>query len=212
MDRYVNDLLRRYPVLAPVEPSITALIDGVNGCFAGDNTLFLCGNGGSGADADHIAGEFLKGFLLRREANDAELKAFGDAFGDEGRAIAGKLQRGLRAISLLSHPGFITAFCNDVDPAMIYAQQLYALGRPGDMVLGISTSGNAENIRQAFMVARMRGIRTVLLTGEKKGRCLAYADLAVEVPERETYKIQELHLPIYHTLCMAVENHFFGDR
>ncbi len=210
MNKYVSELLARYPVLTPAGESVDALIKLVIDCFAGDHTLFLCGNGGSGSDADHIAGEFLKGFMQKRTPAAAEIEAFAGEFGDDGRQLAVKLQSGLRAVSLLSHPGFITAFCNDVDPEMIFAQQLYALGRPGDAVLGISTSGNAENIRQAFMVARMKGIRTVLLTGCRKGICLDLSDLAVEVPERETYRIQELHLPVYHTVCMAVEAHFFG--
>ncbi len=212
MNKYVADLINRYPVLECAGESIDRLINAVTECFESGNTLFLCGNGGSGADADHIAGEFLKGFMTLRTPPQPEIDRFADAFGDEGRAIAGKLQKGLRAVSLLSHPGFITAFCNDVDPHMIYAQQLYALAKPGDMVLGISTSGNAENIRQAFMVAKMNGVKTILLTGAKKGKCLALADLAVEAPEYETYKVQELHLPIYHTMCMAVEARFFGDK
>ena len=128
--------------------------------------------------------------------------------GDE--TLAGKLQMGLRCISLISHPALNTAFMNDVDPLMIYAQQLFVLGRSGDAVIGITTSGNAENICNMFKVARARSITTILLTGSRQGRCEPYADLAVHVPASETYKIQELHLPVYHCLCAMLEENFYG--
>ena len=212
MNKFVAELVRRYAALTTCAADIENAIDMISACFAGGNTLFLCGNGGSGADADHIAGELLKGFLLKREITPPELAALTERFGAEGATLGGKLQRGLRTVSLLSHPGFITAFCNDVDPAMIYAQQLYAQGRRGDVLLGISTSGNAENVRQAFMTAAFCGIKTILLTGAKSGKCVPYADLTSHAPETETYKIQELHLPIYHTMCMAIEDNFFGKK
>lgn len=210
MKSFVDQLIERYGKLDPIRPVIETAIRIVIDTFEREGTLFVCGNGGSGSDAEHIAGEFLKGFILKRPIPAEEKRLFGDLFGPEGTELAEKLQRGLRCISLLSHPGFITAFCNDVDPTMIFAQQLYALGRSGDAVIGISASGNAGNIRQAFMAARTRGIKTILLTGGGNGRCVAFADLVVPVPEKETFKIQELHLPFYHTLCMAVEDHFFN--
>ncbi len=210
MKRFVDDLIVRYPVMAGIRPQMETAIGQLIACFERGNTLFCCGNGGSGSDADHIAGEFLKGFILRRELAEEEQSKYEKHFGADGRALAGQLQRGLRCISLLSHPGFITAFCNDVNPDLIYAQQLYALARPGDMILGISASGNAVNVGQAFRVAKMGGIGSILLTGAKNGKCVALADLTVPVPEMETFKIQELHLPFYHTLCMAVEDHCFG--
>lgn len=212
MKPFIDDLISRYPVLNEIRPQMETAIAQVIACFERGNTLFCCGNGGSGSDADHIAGEFLKGFILRRELPESELARFEAQFGADGRTLAGQLQRGLRCISLLSHPGFITAFCNDVNPDLIYAQQLYALARPGDLVIGISASGNAANVGHAFKVAKMTGVGSILLTGAKNGKCVALADLTVPAPATETFKIQELHLPFYHTLCMAVEDHFFGKK
>ena len=212
MKKYLEELLVRYPVLASDRQEMESVITEVIASLEKGGTLFVCGNGGSGSDADHIAGELLKGFLSKRELSEEEKAGFEDRFGAEGRALSEELQHGLRCISLLSHPGFTTAFGNDVNPVLIFAQQLYALGRAGDVILGISTSGNAENIRRAFMVARTVGIRTVLLTGAVPGRCVPYADVVLGVPERETFKIQELHLPFYHMLCMTLEEHFFGTE
>ncbi len=212
MREYLDQLLVRYPVLAPIRAGMESVIAELITSLEKGGTFFVCGNGGSGSDADHIAGELLKGFLSKRELNEEEKAEFEQRFGAEGRALSEELQHGLRCISLLSHPGFTTAFSNDVNPVLIYAQQLYALGRAGDVVMGISTSGNAENIRRAFMVARTIGIRTVLLTGAVPGRCVPYADVVLGVPEKETFKIQELHLPFYHMLCMELERHFFGKE
>ena len=212
MEKVLEDLIRRYPALAPVRPVLGAAIGRITGALENGGTLFVCGNGGSGSDAEHIAGEFLKGFLSRREMPAADRERLAAAFGPDGVRLGERLQRGLRCQSLLSHPGFLTAFCNDVDPALIYAQQLYALGRRGDLLLGISTSGNAENVRQAFLTARFLGIGTILLTGARPGRCVPVADLVLAAPETETYRVQELHLPLYHALCMAVERHFFPEE
>lgn len=209
---HIETLLRRHPELAPTAPAIRETIETILAAFRAGNTLFCCGNGGSAADADHICGEFLKGFLLRRELPAAEQKRFTERFGAEGSELAGKLQRGLRSVSLLSHPGFTSAFCNDVDPYLVYAQQLYALGRNGDVLLGISTGGGAVNVKYAEMAAKMMGIRTILLTGNRHGACEKYADTVIAVPDSETYRIQELHLPVYHTVCAAVEDAMFGGE
>lgn len=208
---HLEQLIARCPALSGIRPAMAACIDLVIDVFESGNTLYVCGNGGSGADADHIVGEFLKGFALRRPLPAAEQDAFRERYGEEGARLADKLQQGLRCISLLSHPGLLSAFGNDVDPLLGYAQQLHSLGRPGDAVLGISASGNAENIRQTFMTAQVMKVKTVLLTGTLPGKCTAYADLVIPVPETETYRIQELHLPFYHTMCLAVEAHFFGQ-
>ncbi len=211
MDEILASLAARYPVLEPVLPSIRQAAEMICGTFDAGHTLFVCGNGGSGADSEHIAGELLKGFMQKRHVT-AEQRGALCRFGADGEALAGALQQGLRCISLLSHPGFASAFSNDVDQKMVYAQQLFALGRPGDLLIGISTSGNAENIRQAMMVASAFGIRSILLSGARAGRCVPYADLTVAVPETETYRIQELHLPVYHALCRIAEKHAFGEE
>lgn len=209
MQKYLDDLAARYPVLQPVLPDIQNFIAEVIRLYRNDGTLFVSGNGGSAADAEHICGELLKGFKSLRKLSEQDISALNAAGAAEADAMH-TLQNGLRAISLLSHPALISAFGNDVSPDLAQAQQLWALGRKGDMMLGISTGGNAANIRKAFIACRAKGIKTVLLTGNRHGCCENYADIVIAVPESETYKIQELHLPIYHTVCLAVEAEFFA--
>ena len=209
MEKYFSEMVERYPVLKDVAPSVRDLAMELTELFKRGNTLFLAGNGGSAADAEHICGELLKGFKSRRELSAEDKQIFENAAGSDGAAVAGALQYGLRAVSLLSHPALTSAFGNDVDPELAFAQQLWALGRENDIVMGISTSGNAANIYKTFTVARAKNIRTVLLTGNRHGKCEQLADIVIAVPDDETYRIQELHLPIYHTLCMAVESQFF---
>lgn len=209
MEKYFSEMVERYPVLKDVAPSVRDLAAELTELFKRGNTLFLAGNGGSAADAEHICGELLKGFKSRRELSAEDKQIFENAAGSDGAAVAGALQYGLRAVSLLSHPALTSAFGNDVDPELAFAQQLWALGRQGDAVIGISTGGNAGNIRKLFIAARAKNIRTILLTGSKNGSCRDFADVVIAVPEKETYKIQELHLPVYHTLCLALESQFF---
>ena len=207
-ERYIKELVSRYPVLGSVAESLDKVYLALKICFVNDKTLFCAGNGGSAADAEHIVGEMMKGFLLPRPLNDVMKNTFRRRTGDD--VLATKLQMGLRCISLISHPALNTAFMNDVDPSMIFAQQLFVLGRSGDAVIGITTSGNAENICNLFKVARARSITTILLTGSRPGRCEPFADLVIHVPESETYKVQELHLPVYHCLCSMLEENFYG--
>ena len=207
-ERYIKELVSRYPVLESVAESLDKVYVALKTCFVNDKTLFCAGNGGSAADAEHIVGAMMTGFLLPRPLNDVMKTAFRQRTGDD--SLAGRLQMGLRCVSLVSHPALNTAFMNDVDPLMTYAQQLFVLGRSGDAVIGITTSGNAENICNLFKVARTRNITTILLTGSRPGRCEPFADLAVHVPESETFKVQELHLPVYHCLCAMLEESFYG--
>ena len=208
MEKFRADLEKRLPVLSPVLPPLARLIGETIDLFRNDGTLFLAGNGGSAADAEHICGELLKGFRSPRKLSGADVQKLKDA-GDANSRLGESLQYGLRTISLLSHPSLHTAFGNDVDAELAFAQQLWALGRAGDMFIGISTSGNASNIRQALIAARAKNIRTVLLTGSRKGVCEEFADLVIAVPESETYLVQELQLPVYHTFCLAVEAALF---
>lgn len=209
---HLENLLQRRPELKSSASAIEKLIGQLVDLYRNERVLLVAGNGGSGADADHICGELLKGFKSRRELEAGEKAAFESRFGEDGAKLANSLQKGLRAVSLLSHPALLSAFANDVDPDLVYAQQLYALGRPGDMFLGISTGGNAVNIRCALMAARVKGIGSVLLTGNRHGSCEKYADLVVAVPESETYLVQEMHLSIYHTVCLEVEEQIFGGK
>ena len=188
---------------------LQCLIDTTVSCYRQGGTFFVAGNGGSGADADHICGELLKGFRSRRELTADEKAAFSALFGTEGEKIANELQGGLPAVSLLSHPGLNTAWINDAEPLDHFAQQLWAQGRKGDVFLAISTGGGSENLRRALMTAKVKGIKSFLLTGNRHGICEKYADVSICVPEKETYKIQELHLPVYHAFCAAVESNFW---
>ena len=206
---HIEKLLSRHPETAPAIPGLRVLVNDTVELFKRGGTFFVAGNGGSAADSDHICGELLKGFLLKRPLSSSDRKKFADLFGAEGADCSAKLQGGLRAVSLLSHPALGSAFANDVDADLVYAQQLWALGREGDIFLGISTGGGAKNIRAALMAARARGIKTFLLTGNRHGICEKYADEVIAVDEKETYLIQEKHIILYHCFCMAVESEFF---
>lgn len=203
-----NDVIRRLPELECVLPAMEKLTALCIDLYRRGGTLFLAGNGGSAADCEHIAGELLKGFKKRRPLSDEDKAAFA-ALGEAGADAAEKLQYGLPAVSLLSHPGLTTAFANDVDAELIYAQQLFALGKKNDILIGISTGGNARNIIQAMIAAKVRGMTTVLLTGNRHGKCEEFADITVAVPESETFRIQEYHLALYHAFCLEVEAAFF---
>ncbi|MBR2345967.1 MAG: SIS domain-containing protein [Lentisphaeria bacterium] len=209
MKKYFDKLVTRYPVLRPILPSIEQTAAEMAELFRRGGTFFVAGNGGSGADAEHICGELLKGFKSRRTLRESDKAALLAADPLVGAALGDALQYGLPAVSLLSHPALTSAFGNDVDPELAFAQQLWALGKPGDICMGISTGGNAANIYKTFAVARAKKIRTILLTGNRHGSCERLADIVIAAPDAETYRIQELHLPIYHTLCMAVESQFF---
>ena len=209
---WIEETIERYPVLAAVRPQLEEAVTRSVEMFRNDGTFFVAGNGGSASDAEHICGELLKGFKSLRPFDDAELDKWQQLFGVEAREKACRLQKGLKAVSLLSHPGFSSAFGNDVDGSLTFAQQLLALGRKGDIFLGISTGGNAENIKYALMAAKTAGIFSILLTGNRHGSCEEYSDLVIAVPESETFKIQELHLPVYHAFCLEVENAIFGNR
>lgn len=171
----------------------------------------IAGNGGSAADSEHIAGELMKRFKIPRPVTSEfadKLKAIDPIRGEN---LAQNLERGLMAIPLVAHEALSTAYINDVDGLGVFAQQLFGFGRPGDVFLGISTSGNSKNVISATVVARALGIKVIGLTGTKGGELAKVADVAIKVPETETYMIQELHLPVYHTLCLMLEDKFFGE-
>ena len=211
MDR-VEKLVADHPKLSGAATALRALIDETVKTLNSGGSFFVAGNGGSAADSDHICGELLKGFLSKRPLPEEQKAKFSALFGDDGAAMAEKLQGGLRAVSLLSHPGFSSAFANDVDADLIYAQQLWALAKPGDVFLGISTGGGSKNVRAALMAAKVIGLKSFLLTGNKHGVCEKYADVVIAADESETYLIQELHLPLYHAFCAEVEARIFGGE
>lgn len=208
---YVTQLIWRYPVLKANEKEIRQLCDAVISCYKKGGKLLVCGNGGSCADAEHIVGELMKGFLKKRELSEKKLSQMLTAVPELATLSIDKLQQGLPAIALNSGVALTTAFANDCDPDLIYAQQVLGLGKKGDVFLGISTSGNAKNVFAAAAVAKSLGITAIALTGKTGGRLKEICDVSVVVAEDETYMIQELHLPVYHALCATVEEYFFKD-
>lgn len=206
---FISNFFERHPDLLPLQDRILQACDTLITAFQNGNKLLLCGNGGSCADCDHIAGEFLKGFLLKRPV-DADLKnRMAEKYAEAGAEIAGKLQQGLPTISLNTHSAAISAFENDVDPELIYAQQVLAYGKPGDVLIGISTSGGAKNVAAAVMTANSLGLHTIGLTGKDGGKLAQLAQLSLIMPQCETYRIQEDHLAVYHLLCAVVEYEIF---
>jgi D-sedoheptulose 7-phosphate isomerase len=207
----IDDLSRRYPALESVGDSIYDAYVVMRDAVKSGGKLFIAGNGGSAADADHIVGELMKGFVKRRPLTD-EHKARLAAVDEERGALLGEsLQGAIPAISLTHHISLSTAFLNDVSGDLIYAQQLNGYGNAGDVLIGISTSGEADNINYAAVTAKAKSMKVVALTG-KGGGCLGkLADVAVVVPDNETYRIQEYHLPIYHTWCLMLESFFFFE-
>ncbi len=204
----ISEFYARHENLIPLQMQIQQAGDMLSNAFSHGNKLLLCGNGGSCADCDHIAGEFLKGFLLKRPVED-DLRHKLEHQGKYGKEISEKLQCGLSAISLTAHAGAISAFANDVDPELVYAQQVLAYGKPGDVLIGISTSGNAKNVTAAVMTANALGMHTIGLTGKDGGVLAELSKLALIMPQRETYRIQEEHLAVYHLLCAMVESELF---
>ena len=210
MHPVISQLGQKHPKLAPVLPDVDRALDVIAGSFRGGGKLLLCGNGGSASDCDHIVGELMKAFLRPRPITPALRTALLSQAGDDGTFLADALQGGLPAVSLTGHPALALAIANDIHADIVFAQQVQALGRPGDVVLGISTSGNARNVINAFHTARALGLRTVLLTGSSGGKLAPLADVAIRVPATTVVDIQELHLPVYHALCAALEDLFFA--
>jgi D-sedoheptulose 7-phosphate isomerase len=206
---YLQQLITRYPLLAGIEDAVYRAFEILRDAYKGGGKLLVAGNGGSAADAEHIVGELLKGFVKRRPIpKEFELKLRAAA-GEDAEQLINHLQGGLPAIALPGSTALLTAALNDMDSAMVYAQQVYGYAREGDVFLGISTSGRAKNITAAMITARAMGLKTIALTGGSGGALPAYADVLMLAPETETYKVQELHLPIYHTLCLMLEDYFF---
>jgi D-sedoheptulose 7-phosphate isomerase len=208
---YLQQLIQRYPQLEAARDSIDRAYKLLKAVYENKGKLLVAGNGGSAADAEHIVGELMKGFVKKRPVPADFEVALQKLDAEHGAYLAGHLQQGLPAIALPVHIALTTACLNDIGADIIYAQQVYGYGNPGDAFLGISTSGNAKNIYYAMVVAKAKakGLKTIALTGGSGGAISKIADLSIIVPETETYKIQELHLPIYHALCLMLEEHFF---
>lgn len=212
MNQTLQALIAKYPELSVCAPQVEAAFAALTETYRLGGKLLLCGNGGSAADCEHIVGELMKGFMQRRPLAAAERERLAQAAGAaEGEYLADRLQGALPAISLVSHSALITAYANDVAPDMIFAQQVYGYGRTGDAVIGISTSGNSANVVRAMQVAKAMGLRTIALTGGRGGKLKDICDIAIVVPYESTPDIQERHLPIYHALCVMLEEEFFAS-
>lgn len=205
----LNELITRYPCLKECQDEIVAATQLIIERYKAGKKLMICGNGGSCADAEHIVGELMKGFLKMREINDTQKQQMRERCPQIPEEYLNKLQCALPAIALPSFTALNTAFCNDVDPELIFAQTLMGLGNTDDILLCISTSGNSKNAMAAALVAKSLGLTVIALTGEGGGKLGTVADITVAVPERETFKVQELHLPVYHYICAAIEDYFF---
>ena len=195
----MQELLKRYPSLASCEGDIKNALELIIDTYKNGGKILVCGNGGSWADCEHIVGELMKGFMMRREVCDERIPEH----------LRKNLQGGLPAISLPSQIAVLSAFINDVEPSMMYAQLVYGYATENDLFIGLSTSGNSANVVNAAEVAKAVGIKTLALTGERESKLSDLCDVTIRVPESETYKIQELHLPVYHYLCAETEKNFF---
>lgn len=195
----LNELLERYPVLEECKKEIEYALNLLINTYKNGGKVLVCGNGGSAADSEHIVGELMKGFMLKRSVTDERIP----------RSLVENLQGALPAISLVSQSGVLSAFINDVDPDMMYAQLVYGYGKENDLLICLSTSGNSKNCVNAAEVAKCIGMNVLSMTGAKPSKLSEISDCTVKVPEIETFKVQEYHLPVYHYLCAMTEKHFF---
>ncbi len=209
LNKHIDLLVERYPVLAACTEEIIKAYDVMEASYVNRGKLLVCGNGGSAADAEHIVGELMKGFLNPRKLSDRQASALKEIDKELGSILAENLQRALPAIALDGHSSLTTAYMNDCEPLLCFAQQVFGFGNAGDVLLGISTSGNSKNVLFAAIVAKAKGMKVIGLTGQKENKLEKFADVCIHVPETETYMIQELHLPVYHVLCLMLEDHFF---
>ncbi|MBQ3150171.1 MAG: SIS domain-containing protein [Clostridia bacterium] len=208
VDKIFDTLFERYPSLKVIRDELYTAYELMCDCYDAYGKILICGNGGSSADADHIVGELMKGFNLKRPLSDDDIEFFDGIEG--GTDIAKKLQGGLPAISLSAHSALMTAFCNDVDPDLVFAQQVWAYSKNSpDLLIALSTSGNSTNVVNAVKTANAVGIDSIGITGKNGGKLLDCCTLCIRLPETDVYKVQELTLPVYHALCAAIETRFF---
>ena len=212
VEKQLEILVNRYTELSAVKKEISEAYQILENCYAKEGKLLAAGNGGSAADAEHIVGELMKGFKLPRKPE----AGFADKLVKEneelGTVLAESLQGALPAIALDGHPALSTAYMNDCEPLLCFAQQVNGYGKSGDVFLGISTSGNSKNVLYAATTAHAKGMKVIGLTGAKSSKLEQMSDVCIKVPQTETYMIQELHLPVYHCLCLMLEERFFGEN
>jgi D-sedoheptulose 7-phosphate isomerase len=206
----IERLITRFPELTVCKSAVCSACETIIACYKNGNKLLVCGNGGSAADSDHIVGELMKGFYLKRPIGQNKRKKIVELFPDDGDYLADHLQGALPAISLTEHSSLNFAYANDVAPDMVFAQQVFGYGVENDVLLAISTSGNASNVLNAVKIAKAFGMHTIGLTGSSGGLLKTHCDTVICVPADFTPDIQELHLPVYHAICATVEEEFFG--
>ncbi|SFS65732.1 SIS domain-containing protein [Paenibacillus sp. BC26] len=210
MQRNIQAMVDKYPELQVCAGETEQACQLLIGSFRNGGKLLVCGNGGSASDSEHIVGELMKGFMSKRPIPSEFRTTLNELFPDEGLYIADRLQGTLPAISLVSHTAFMTAFANDVSAETVFAQQVYGYGNKGDVLIGLSTSGNSPNVVRAVQVAKALGMHTIGMTGSDGGRLKSLCDVSIRVPYERTLDIQERHLPVYHAICLAIEEVFFG--
>ena len=208
--KYLNHLIERYENLLPIKDDIANAFDLLKDCYINGGKLLVAGNGGSASDSHHIVGELMKKFILERPVPEELCRRLIEIDYERGIVLSDNLEMGLPAIALSSHESLNTAFINDVYADGVFAQQVIGYGDANDIYLGISTSGNSENVVCGAVVAAAKGLKTIGLTGDNGGKLKGLVDVCICAPEKETYKVQELHLPIYHCICMMLEEEFFG--
>ena len=205
----LNEMIGRYPSLESCKKDIESACSAIIDCYSNNGLLLLCGNGGSCSDADHIVGELMKSFEKRRPIDKDLEHGLKSVSNERGAYIAQLLQHALPAISLNAHAALVSAISNDIDSSLVFAQQIAGYGEKGDVLIAISTSGNSQNIVNAVITAKAKGLTVIGLTGQSGGEMKQYCDIAICVPAVNTAEVQEFHLPVYHTICKAVENRFF---
>ena len=210
--KHIEVLVNRYPVLNSVKDEIVEAYFLLVESYKNEGKLLIAGNGGSAADAEHIVGELMKGFKLPRKLNENFTDKLISENEELGTVLAESLQGALPAIALDGHPALSTAYMNDCEPLLCFAQQVNGYGKAGDVFLGISTSGNSKNILYAATTAHAKGMKVIGLTGAKDSKLTQMSDVCIKAPQTETYMIQELHLPVYHCLCLMLEDEFFGEN
>lgn len=198
-------LIKRYPDLWVCKDDIASAYEVIISCYESGGKLLIAGNGGSAADAEHIVGELMKGFKNPRKLPKEYANRLTEVNPDLGKTLAENLQGALPAIALDGHPALSTAYLNDCEPLLCFAQQVNGYGNAGDVFFGISTSGNSKNVLYAAVTAKAKGMKVIGLTGESESKLSEMADVCIRVPETETYMVQELHLPVYHALCLMIE-------
>lgn len=208
--KHIDTLIDRYPKMIVCKDDIIKAYEILEEAYSQERKLLVCGNGGSASDSEHIVGELMKEFKLKRKVYADQAEAMKTIDPEMGETLAENLQGALPAICLTGHSSLTTAFMNDANADLVFAQQVNGYGKANDVFLGISTSGNSKNVCYAAITAKSKGLKVIGLTGQKESKMTNLGDCCIRVPETETYKIQELHLPVYHCLCLMLEDHFFG--